>query len=405
MAPPDEAPIAWPDHPLAASGGEILATRILPLMGHTARDFARAAAVCRGWRAACRAATAGTNLYRELALPAAAAVSPDTESSLKWSPCGNFIAAATCRPYRISIWRASTGALVSEWVLAAPHSPHFGCISVAFSRDSMRVLTLFRSTDHFAIWGVLDGQLLALNRGKIQCRDYVRADFGVPGSASDGLIGFGSGRSAIDLWDVSQPSPGAHHQPRLRSHVGLCESIDVGFYAPAADFAFSPNGSKFVAAHLGAAIYVYDVASLTRLGAYTSPCHWELARAAWTPNGQHVLVSWETSVCVWDFSLSQAPPTLTTCDVADACGSAHFSLCGWSPGGATYFLVRVSEVVGPSYVMEERRASDGAMLRTVNLGATNSGRGYFPYVFRSPDARALLLFPFQGAPARVVVFD
>ena len=118
MATPDEAPIAWPDHPLAASGGEILAARILPLMGHNARDFARAAAVCRGWRTACRAATATACLYRETTLPAVDG--PETEFSLKWSPCGTFIAATICHPPRIFIWRASTGALVKQWALVPP---------------------------------------------------------------------------------------------------------------------------------------------------------------------------------------------------------------------------------------------------------------------------------------------
>ena len=100
-------PIAWPDHPLAASGGEILATRILPLMGHNACDFARAAAVCRGWRAACRAAVAILSVYRETALQL-----PDrSHYGLAWSPCGKFIAATICRPHSIFIWRASTGAL------------------------------------------------------------------------------------------------------------------------------------------------------------------------------------------------------------------------------------------------------------------------------------------------------
>ena len=63
-APNEDALIAWPDHPLAVSGGEIMATRILPLMGHNARDFARAAAVCRGWRAACQVVAATMSVKR-----------------------------------------------------------------------------------------------------------------------------------------------------------------------------------------------------------------------------------------------------------------------------------------------------------------------------------------------------
>ena len=119
VAAPDEAPIAWPDHPLAVSGGEILATRILPLMGHNARDFARAAAVCRGWRAACRAAMPTVSVYREAALPQ---VEGQKRVALAWSPCGRFVAATLCRPFRLFMWRASTGALVNEWALETPAS-------------------------------------------------------------------------------------------------------------------------------------------------------------------------------------------------------------------------------------------------------------------------------------------
>ena len=204
MAAPDEPPIAWPDHPLAVSGGEILATRILPLMGQNARDFARAAAVCRGWRDACRAAAATVRVYRETALPL---IEDERGITLAWSPCGKLISAAVCRPPRLFIWRASTGAVVNEWALATPATAvphdilqHVNIISVVFSRDSTRVLTLFGEFNHFAVWSVPDGQLLVVNRGD-PGGHYRCADFGVPGSASDGLVGFGSYDGSIHLWE------------------------------------------------------------------------------------------------------------------------------------------------------------------------------------------------------------
>ena len=238
---PREPPIAWPDHALAASGGEILATRILPLMGHNARDFARASAVCRGWRAACRAAAATLSVYRETTLqvddgrpyysppPGAAGRGRFT---MAWSPCSKFVAATACCPLRISIWRASTGALVNEWALDTPAtavSPGIEDIAqqtsveAAFSRDGTRVLTLFNATNHFSVWSVPDGQLLAVNRGEFDggC-EYSCAAIGVPGSASDGLVAFGSQPATLDLWDVSpRPEGGASLRARTLAARGL----------------------------------------------------------------------------------------------------------------------------------------------------------------------------------------
>ena len=324
MAAPDEAPIAWPDHPLAVSDGEILATRVLPLMGHNARDFARAAAVCRGWRAACRAATATPSLYRETTLlPAHPSGGVYAFNNVEWSPCGKFIALASGRfignrpgPPRIFVWRASTGALVNAWALATPAaavSPYIlECafsyfIRVAFSRDSTRVLTTYPSTTNFSLWNVLDGQLAAVNPG-IPHGDspYESADFGVPGSASEGLIGFSAPfTNDIDLWEVAPSPEGGGSRPRLRSRVQLGPLADSSVFA----FKFSPDGSKFAASSCGVA-YVYDVASLTRLGVYNSPLFG--AAVAWAPHGRHVLVSWDNSACVWDFSRpEEAPPVIT----------------------------------------------------------------------------------------------
>ena len=414
VAAPREAPIVWPDHPLAASGGEILAARILPLMGHNARDFARAAAVCRGWRAASQAATAALSVYREKALQLPAPDCPiDIEKvvRLAWSPCGKFLAATVGDPPRLFIWRSATGALVNEFDLATPATAvphnileHRGCISVAFSRDSTHVLTHFHMSKHFAVWSVPDGQLLAVNRGDPGNGLASCADIGVPGSASDGLVGLG-GFGAIDLFDVSPPPEGrGPSRPRLRGHVDLAPGGDD---ACAASFAISPNGSKFASAHDGV-VHVYDVASLTRLAAYTSPS--DHAMAAWAPDGRHVLVSWGKSACLWDFSRPEAP-SVVTADVGP-CARLH----SWSPSGASYFAFHTLE--GPShigrtpYALDERRAVDGSLVRTITLKPV---KGY-PYVRMSPDARALALypspdvtgaFPFSAVvdgPARIVVF-
>ena len=397
-----EPPFAWPDHPLALSGGEILATRILPLMGHNARDFARAAAVCRGWRAACRAASSTVRMYRETALQP---IVGDNYTTLAWSPCGTFIASAVRRPPRFFIWRASTGALVNEWALATQAAAvppeileNVGCISVTFSRDSTRVLTFIEESDHFAVWSVPDGQLLAVNRGGPNGNSYDRADWGVPGSASDGLIGFVSWEgAAVDLWDVSPPTDGGASRPRLRSRVDLPpgqnpSSVDT--------FEFSGDGSKFTAVHSGV-VYFYDVASLTRLGVYNPPSEAWL-QAAWVPGGQRVLVSWKLGACVWDFSRAEAP-SLVTVNVGP---QTDFN--SWSPSGASYFVTRQSEGDAPNgpptYALEERRAADGSLVRAVSVGPCGCPLNSFHY-FMSPDSHALALHLRKCSTIRIVVFD
>ena len=280
MEAPDGPPIAWPDHPLAVSGGEILATRILPLMGHNTRDFARAAAVCRGWRAACRAATPNLSVYRETVLQPIAGES--SYAIWAWSPCGKFVAAALNNSPRLFIWRASTGALVNEWALVTPATavPPYALededfTDVVFSRDGERLLTFFEHSDYFAVWSVPDGRLLAVNQGSPDGSHYEHATFGVPGSASDGLVGFISFNGSICLWDVPPPTEGGPGRPRLRSRVDLALD-DKSYYSQS--FALSSDGSKFAATHAGV-VYVYDVASLTRLGVYTSPSN--CASTAW----------------------------------------------------------------------------------------------------------------------------
>ena len=395
---PVEPPVAWPDHPLAVSGGELLATRILPLVGHNARDFARAAAVCPGWRAACRAASTTLKMYRETAL-----TQIEGEANFSWFPCGKLVAAAVYNPPRLFIWRASTGALLNEWALATPatvvpdyilEQADYFPTRVAFFRDYTRVLTLFDVSNHFAIWSVPEGQLLAVKRDRLSGVRYNCASAGVPGSASDGLVGLGSSLGVIDLWDLTEPSNREAYRPYRRNRIDVEPAERSGRLL---DFALSGDGSKF-AASFGSVTYVYDVASLTRLGAYTSPSKWPMA--AWAPDGQRVLVSWEQSACVWDFSHSEAPPIVT----ADVGPSSRLHV--WSPSGASYFVTR--KLKGrpryhglPLLALEERRAADGALVRAVYLGHSDNQR-----LSLSPDAHAMVLNFYNGRPApRVAVFD
>ena len=414
MAAPDEASLSWPDHPLAVSGDEILATRILPLMGHNARDFARAAAVCRGWRAACRAVSPTLTLYRETALTW---MENGQIVYVVWSPCGKFFAVAPYDPPRIFIWRASTGALVNEWALAtlATAVPQnflgpYVSAGVVFSRDSTWVLTFIYDSTHFTIWSVPDGQLVAVNRGDPGGVRYDCADFGVPGSASDGLLGLYSEDSgAIDLWDVLLLPEGGPSRPQQRSRVNLARAeVYVGSNDLAICFSFSPNGSKFVVT-CDRAAYVYDVASLARLGAYTSPANFNhepqwrpvmLSRAVWALDGLHALVSMAESMCAWDFSRPEAP-TVVTVDVGP---DAY--LHSWSPSGASYFVISEFEGQAPggpaTSALEERRVADRSLIRAVSLGP----RDYDYRVSMSPDAHALVLCAYRDIRApRVVVFE
>ena len=159
-------------------------------------------------------------------------------------------------------------------------------------------------------------------------------------------------------------------------------------------FAFSPDGSKF-ATGLDKCAFVYDVASLARLGTYTTPSPW--ADTTWAPDGRRVLVSWPFSAFVWDFSRPEEAPSVVTADVGP---DARFH--SWSPGGASYFAFRKSGELGQkTYALEERRSADGSLVRAVSLGP----RQRWPCMHISPDAHALLLSPSEDDPARIAVFD
>ena len=434
-AAPPEAPIPWSEHPFSASGGDILAMRILPLMGPNARNYAWAAAVCHDWHSASRAAAATVNVYRETSLPA---IQDNEDVTLEWSPSGKYFAAAMRYPPRISIWRASTGALVSEWALATPETAvpedileNANLINVAFSRDSTRVLTLFVGSNHFAIWSVPDGQLIAVNHGDDDPDEgvpdegtvtYARAAFGVPGSASDGLVGLlASDGLAIDFWDILPPPEGGDILPRLRSHLPL----DVE--AQPDSFSISPDGSKVAATCCGTA-RVFDVASLAQLGSYRphrddwDPDLTDWVSATWTTDSQKLVFSWgDVYACVWDFRRPEEPAFITIDAGPNACllkspflaNPDHRFPC-LSCNGASYFVVRIAR--GPrtrkgkyygqtTYALEERSLADGSVVRAINNVRSTCRLEEFPAAVCSPDSLALLMYPSGDVPARVVVFD
>ena len=120
------------------------------------------------------------------------------------------------------------------------------------------------------------------------------------------------------------------------------------------------------------------------------------------------MVSWGNSACLWDFARPE-PPTVVTADLGPGA-----RLRSWSPNGASYFVLftsapRRTRRGQSAFALQERRASDGATLRTLTLrsGSRFPLEDYvdFPFACMSPDARALAVFPCRGAPMRVVVFD
>ena len=80
---------------------------------------------------------------------------------------------------------------------------------------------------------------LAVNPGDPRAggRDYAFIDFGVPGSSSDGLVGFKSCGGNVDLWDESLLPEGGPSRPRLRSRMDLAPNDGHNDYN--SSFAFS----------------------------------------------------------------------------------------------------------------------------------------------------------------------
>lgn len=393
--------LEWPDHPLAVSGGEILMTRILPLLGHNARDFARAAAVCRGWRGAVRTATAARNVYREVALlPIIAPTARDEEDvSFEWSPCGKFVVATACRPPRLFIWRTSTGDLVTQFPIAEVPPGLVDVPRLVFFSTDNKVLTMCNGFDDFSVWSVPDGRLIAANAGDLGPHggQYRSADFGIPGSASAGLVGFSSYFSfTVDLWTVDAVR--SRRQSRVELEPGAVFDVAEVEDCPPSNFAFSPDGSKFVVAFLGT-VYVFDVASLARLAVFASPSRRTLA--AWSTSNQRILVYGASGASMWDLIV---PPPPVVVDVGrDAV------IHGWFITGATYSVLRTLNPARTRhglarFAMDIRRMSDGATLRSVTFHSDNRFNAP-PRVVISYDERAILVHPSTGAAARIILFE
>ena len=425
LAMADPPPIAWDDHPLAASGGEVMAQRVLPLMGHNACDYARAAVVCHGWTGPARAASATVRRYRETVLQIPEfrerydrweddkdADQQEWEPTWVWSPCGLFVLAAVFRysHTQFYLWRASNGALVSDWWHYQPDSlqrsledfysrPKFAeGDRLAFSRDSAHVVTLIKNDHYFVVWSVLDGRMVA-NNELVPASDlghpvYGCPDFGVPGTASAGLVGFGSMKTAfVDLWIVAGPLPPTR----------LC-SVNLNGNARTKCFAFSKDGASFAAAYDNT-VCLYDVASLTRLGTFraSSMGWWDSAKLSWLPSGRLMLGTRQSSdqtsnsACIWFIGSSPVPAVEWTGPERD--------FKGWSSNGTSYFQSRADCTTHPVVMfLEERRADDHALLRRVQVPSVEWRSQHDDPIVLAPDERALLMVTAYGQ-ARVTVFD
>ena len=407
--------VAWSQHPIAYSGGVILPD-VLRNLGHDAINLACFAAVCPGWRAAADEyrATTTTNLQ---SFDAASSV-----SSLGWSPCGKYVVATACTPPKICLWEATTGAKRAEWGLTVPmdiqtaaaaanlygHGMH---ISSAFSRDSTLLLTLVDGSNYFSVWSVPAGHSIAKNVDNSGHRHgYQSADLGVdlPGSASAGLIGFGTCTAAsVHLWDI-------HYPPEGPAQLLYRDRVQLARHGGVRNFHFSPDGSKFAAACFSTA-YLYDVESLTSLGRYdpfssprSSPRVHANLNISWAPSSRRVVVSWHDWVrdserlCIWDFNRPEAPP------VVDVSLDAETRLQGWTLDAAenevaTCFAIRTQRPTIQKtrsapvvYALEERRFGDKlkSIIRTTNLHTGTSHddvQNMRPDIILSPDSNALLL--------------
>ena len=399
------------------------------LTGHNARDFARTAAVCRGWTYMFRDTNLATDMaYKETVLQIPRFIEQrdrweDDESAeylewqptWTWSPCGLFILAAVFRysHTQFYLWRASTGALVSDWWHYQPHSlqsnfddfhrmPTFAeGDRLAFSRDSAHVVTLIKNDHYFVVWSVLDGRMVADNElvpaAELGHPVYGCPDFGVPGSASDGLIGFGSMKPGafVDLWTTT---------PMRRR----CR-VDLNGRTRTKSFAFSKDGSSFAAAY-DYVVGLYDVASLTRLGTFNVPNRWNHRadiKLSWLPSGLLMLCMRQSctynggngGVCMWDVACSSPEPKVTWY------GPDDMDFKGWSSSGTSYFKSRADCTKHPIVmVLEERRADNRTLVRrSVQVPSIEWRSRLDDPIVMAPDERALLTVTAFGQ-ARVIVF-
>lgn len=399
--------VPWEDHPLAISGGELLAQRILPLLGHSARNIARAAAVCRGWRYACRAASPKMTMYRDGAL---VGLSWDQASSsaVTWSPCGKYIAAplfiANGYQRRIVVWRASNFAVVFNRELDGSSSPRFDKIDhLAFSRNS----ALFAAVcgTKFVLWRVSDWALVAVATLNVPSRRSF-LDIGVSGSPPRGLIGLASVDSLdVTLWAsavkvaVKVPAVAVLRLRTFRT-IKIAPNILANYahiddYGPfgVSSFAISPDGAVFAATiqnnsdesletlgvnnlpEIGSYVFVYEVAHGTLVGVYSAvgELQYHEVHIAWTPLGT-LRMTWvgiterdltysddDHVVCVWDYR-SPAVPTQTIIPYIP-----HEYVVGWSACGGSYYVLISQEEDDVPSVIQERVTGDGTTRRAVTF--------------------------------------
>ena len=399
-------PIAWDMHPLAASGGQLMVQLILPHMGSNARDFARAAVVCRDWRVMVRQFRASTAVFREmrLALPHGAAIE---WQSCAWSRDSRLLAVVVMAPFRAFVIEASTGAVLQALDLYRPMLFTSSTVAqqrrvaeAAFSRDGRQLLvTTPFASDYFAVHDLADGAPTAVHP-RTRDDSLTGPMWGVPGSASDGLIAVCSHKEdTVDVWRLPSQQGGALQLVGHLADTGSSPSNEPF------DASFSPDGDKLVVAYDSGLAIVYAVNTLTPVCSLTFEGRMK-KDVTWTPDGQGLLMSYfDRSAVMWRWRNPEMSPSKLAVFVPPS-----DSLHGWSPDGSSYFTmgspVRPPNVyhvaVSPFY---ERRAADGAVVRETHLRIDRGPSWHLWRIHLAPNARAIVMHPDSVDSASLHVFD
>lgn len=342
-----------------------------------------------------------------------------------WSPDGGIVASTFNDPsFRIILWKPTTGEKIATLVLP-PNCVGMGFLSPVFSSDGSKVASAFEKGDQFAVWSVPDGrsvpdglppiffQPCTPDADGVGAENMAKLSFGVPGSASNGLMGFASG----DFMSVNLQG--------IEGNNTAVQRINIGPFPPecdgshfATDFSFSPtNGNYFVVAfsHLDEAKYcrdvmVFDVKTRACISIIRPP-HSKSKKATWTPDGLRVLVSWKgptntalksTQHCMylWDFTNNEMGVT------ARVTISSRDRFIGWSPTGASYFVLeKANNEVPTTFSVVELATSDNHFVFAGHfLWTLTPPHRLFPEVSLSPNARTVALPPCPGFPARIMTF-
>lgn len=298
--------VPWPDHDLAASGGDIFRARVVPRMGSDAADYVRAGAVCRGWAdAMLRDAPQQRRAYRRSwALPCV-----DGCTGLpRWSPCGAYFAyvawAEGGRAWRrLFVYRAFDGAKVREIDLFANMRPDavdvvrfnnvdMDNITVAFLEGSARVIVVERN--YFSVFDVASGarvlhRYVAIDAGSLGygalALGHGRGAFAI-GSSNFGCADFDSADVGfVEVWDVR-----AGTVRRLELPVPAVFDPDDEFHLAVDDARFSPDGARLAVSFLGI-VSAFDVSDGRAVGAFDANADGSFPRSmssrsrtgAWVP--------------------------------------------------------------------------------------------------------------------------